>query len=47
MPIKMVEEVNLRFENTLYGYFLDKRIAFRLLIIMCAMRGLSMAFKRL
>ncbi|PWA61290.1 ATPase, F1/V1/A1 complex, alpha/beta subunit, Zinc knuckle CX2CX4HX4C [Artemisia annua] len=26
--MKVVEEVNSRFENTLYGYFLDKRIAF-------------------
>jgi hypothetical protein len=28
VPMKVVEEVNTRYENTLYGYFLGKRIAF-------------------
>ena len=28
VPMKVVEEVNSRFDNTLYGYFLGKRIAF-------------------
>lgn len=28
VPMKVVEEVNTRFENTLYGYFLGQRLAF-------------------
>lgn len=28
VPMKVVEEINSRFENTLYGYFLGKRVAF-------------------
>ena len=28
VPMKVVEEVNLRFENTLYGYFLGQHLAF-------------------
>ncbi|PWA82953.1 zinc knuckle CX2CX4HX4C [Artemisia annua] len=28
IPMKVVEEVNTRFENTLYGYFLGQRLAF-------------------
>jgi hypothetical protein len=28
IPLKVVEEVNTRFENTLYGYFLGQRLAF-------------------
>jgi hypothetical protein len=28
VPMNVVEEVNLRFENTLYGYFLGQRLAF-------------------
>jgi hypothetical protein len=28
VPLKVVEEVNTRFKNTLYGYFLGQRLAF-------------------
>lgn len=28
VPMKVVEEVNTRYENTLYGYFLGKYISF-------------------
>jgi hypothetical protein len=28
VPMKVVKEVNTRYENTLYGYFLGKRLAF-------------------
>lgn len=28
VPMKVVEEVNIRLENTLYGYFLGNHIAF-------------------
>ncbi|GKF87456.1 zinc knuckle CX2CX4HX4C containing protein, partial [Tanacetum coccineum] len=30
IPLSAIEEVSSRFENTLYGYFVGKRLAFRL-----------------
>ena len=27
-PMKVVEEVNTRYENTFYGYFIGQRLAF-------------------
>ncbi|GKD79448.1 zinc knuckle CX2CX4HX4C containing protein, partial [Tanacetum coccineum] len=30
LPFEAVEEVSARFNNTLYGYFIGKRLAFKL-----------------
>ena len=42
IPVTSVQQVNDRYANTLYGYFLGKRLAFLWSIILLKITGLNM-----
>nr|GEZ01639.1 zinc knuckle CX2CX4HX4C [Tanacetum cinerariifolium]GEZ06733.1 zinc knuckle CX2CX4HX4C [Tanacetum cinerariifolium] len=42
IPFEAMEEVSSRFRNTLYGYFIGKRLAFRLVENYVKIHGQSM-----